>query len=72
MSLIQQLCSTIETEPTKVKNCIRLGKTPDQENSAGPRPVRITLDSPEDAELMMKNLTKLKFAEDEIRQLIGA
>ena len=68
MSLIQQICSSIEMEPTKVKNCTRLGKTPDQEIRARPRPLRITLDSPEDAELMMKNLTKLKFAEDKIRQ----
>ena len=36
MSLIQQLCSTIEIEPTKIKNCTRLGKTPEQENSASP------------------------------------
>ena len=69
MSLIQQLCSNIEIEPTKVKNCTRLGKSPDQANRARPRSLRITLDSPEDAELMMKKLTKLKFAKDKIRQL---
>ena len=69
MSLIQQLFSSIEIEPTQVKNCTRLGKVSDLENRARPRPLRITLDSPEDAELMMKSLTKLKFAEDEIRQL---
>ena len=69
MSLIQQLCSSIEIEPTKVKNCTRLGKNPDQQNRARPRPLRITLDSPEEAELIMKNLTKLKFAKDEIRQI---
>ena len=69
MSLTQQISSSIEIEPIRVKNCTRLGKTPDQENRARPRPLRITLDSPEDTELLMKNLTKLNFAEDEIRQL---
>ena len=69
MLILQQLCSSIEIEPTKVKNCTRLGKTPDQETRARPRPLRITLDSPVEAELMMRNLTKLKFAEDKIRQL---
>ena len=69
MPIIQQLCSSIEIEPTKFKNCTRLGKTPDQETRARPRPLRITLDSPVEAELMMKNLTTLKFAEDKIRQL---
>ena len=69
MSIIQQLCSSIEIEPTKVKNCTLLGKTPDQENRARPLALIITLDSPGDAEFMIKNLTKLKFAEDEFRQL---
>ena len=59
MSLIQQLCSSIEIEPTKNKNWTRLDKTPDQVNRTRSRPQRITLDSPEDAELIMKNLTKL-------------
>ena len=70
MSIIQQLCSSIEIEPTKVKNCTRLGKTPDQENRARPLSLRITLDSPGDAEFMIKNLTKLNFAEESL--LIGA
>ena len=70
MSLIRELCSSIEIEPTIVKNCTRLGKlSEDHENETRPRPLRITLETQDDAEHMMKNLTKLKYAKDELKHL---
>ena len=70
MSLIRELCASIEIEPSIVKNCTRLGKlSEDHENETRPRLLRITLETQDDAEHMMKNLTKLKYAKDELKHL---
>ena len=69
MSLIRELCASIEEiAPTRVKNCTRLGKlSEDHKNETRPRPLRITLETQDDAEHVMKNLTKLKYAKDELK-----
>ena len=70
MSLIRELCASIEIEPTIVKNCTRFGKlSEDHENETRPRALRITLETQDDAQHMMKNLTKLKYAKDELKHL---
>ena len=70
MSLIRELCASTEIESTIVKNCTTLGiLSEDHENETSPRPLRITLESQDDAERMMKNLTKLKYAKDELNHL---
>ena len=71
LTIVNQLCGSIDVDCTKVKQCTRLGRKLDdqKESEQQTRPLLVTFDTINDADLMLKNLTKLKFANEDLRQL---
>ena len=66
LQFFRSLCTTINVGEKQVKNIIRLGaKTAEN----GPRPVKIMLENNEDKTEIMKNLTKLKNAEEKFKNV---
>ena len=70
LEIVNQLCGSIDIDFTTVKQCTRLGRKPDDQSEQQTRPSLVTFDTINNADLMLKNLTKLKFAnEKNLRQL---
>ena len=69
MAIVNHLCVSIDIDGTTVKHCTRLGRKPDDQSEQQTRPLLVTFDTINNADLMLKNLTKLKFARENLRQL---
>ena len=67
--IVNQLCGSIDIDCTTVKQCTRLRRKPDDQSEQQTRPLLVTFDLMNKADLMLKNLTKLKFANEKLRQL---
>ena len=69
LEIVNQLCGSIDIDCTAVTQCTRLGRKPDDQSEEQTRPLLVTFDTTNNADLMLKNLTKLKFANENFRQL---
>ena len=69
LEIVNQHCGSIDIDCTTAKQCTRLGRKPDDQSEQQTRPLLVTFDTINNADLMLKNLTKLKFANENLRQL---
>ena len=64
------LCQEVlQISSPSAKNFIRLGRKPAAEDSQRPRPLKVVMDSKDDRSKIMRNLTKLKDAEERYRKI---
>lgn len=66
LTFFKSLCSAIGVGEKKVKNIIRLGP---KKNENVPRPVKVMLENIDDKSEIMKNLAKLKNAEERFKKV---
>ena len=69
LAIVNHLCKSIDIDGTTVKHCTRLGRKPDDQSEQQTRPLLVTFDTINNADLMLKNPTKMKFASENLRQL---
>ena len=69
LEIVNQLCGSIDIDSTTVKQRTRLGRKPDDQSEQQTRPLFVTFDMINNADLILMNLTKLKFANENLRQL---
>ena len=66
---VNELCGSIDIDCTTVEQCTRLGRKPDDQSEQQTLLLLVTFDTINNADLMLKNLTKLKFSNENLRQL---
>ena len=70
LKMINNLRKSIEKDASDVKSCTGLGKKLEKDNiEPQTRPLRNTLETTDDADVMMKSLSKLKSAKHKLSNL---